>query len=826
MGQFFNSIKEVSKNYKKYDTWEQNQADERAKKEYLARNLEIPKDKVELTTQRAQTVIRATEMMDARSEDNCQNMEMLTGILSSFGLLSIPILQPFLTKYLAKRNGEKQAAAEKLVNDDFKANKITEEVRKAKLDEISNKFLKKSVRTPIYVALGGLGATLALAIGFILWGNSKQTEASRIGRYQAKQNELKAVENFVVYTPEQIEKAKEIAKNIPDEKDRNSISKMLKELKEIQKDKKAYKAWVAQKDPNEIEKLKQVNLSPEQLKIGEEDKELIVDAVKEINIKAEEYSENVENSFDTLQTTSWLIAIPFGMAINKILKMTNTSKKLRVGISFLVPTLTSLGISLKGTMEEKKASRVGRYKARQDLLKNPARLMAYSDEEMKKAENIKAPRQKQSFFSKLGDSFAFLGRYFKDKREYNKYKKSGQKENEKLQKALMQIETTDAQKTEAKNLQKNVFRAFDEVDEMSQRYSEDVEAGTEIAKEVGVIAWGLGSILATSITAVQIGKGKFPLAKIGNWLTNLTFNSQSGIKKAINGFYEVLKKQDKSVIHDFQKSIVRGNTKEFFEKPENKVLKDAVQPLIEEFAKIGDDGLENALKNKKGISAVFSDIFKQHLKQTAVAKWVRNLMAQGSKLWARNKIKGHIDTYEIARKIKDTAKNEKLRELLAVPNSEEKFVKLADDLLGEAPQPVKDRFVDALKKGTQDIDKLRDNLDKMSVYEIRKNLDKVINTIEEALGTNIAYKNYKTLFNTEIAGGVPILAIIIGIPYAFNAWLTNIQKKAGKIGIMKAMDKIDDARVFAPEQQPAPQVAPEPVVEQSISQNLLKKFKK
>ena len=69
--------------------------------------------------------------------------------------------------------------------------------------------------------------------------------------------------------------------------------------------------------------------------------------------------------------------------------------------------------------------------------------------------------------------------------------------------------------------------------------------------------------------------------------------------------------------------------------------------------------------------------------------------------------------------------------------------------------------------------------------------------MQEKLGMNFNYKNYKTLINTGIVAGVPVLGVIFAIPYAFNAWLTNIQKKAGKIGIMKAMDKIDDPRVFA-----------------------------
>ena len=42
-----------------------------------------------------------------------------------------------------------------------------------------------------------------------------------------------------------------------------------------------------------------------------------------------------------------------------------------------------------------------------------------------------------------------------------------------------------------------------------------------------------------------------------------------------------------------------------------------------------------------------------------------------------------------------------------------------------------------------------------------------------------------------------ILAIILYVPYAFNAWLTNIQKKAGKIGVMQAVETLDDPRLFA-----------------------------
>ena len=756
MGQFFNSINEVRKNYNKYDDWEQKQADERAQKEYLAVNLDIPEDKLELTQKRAETVIRATEIMDARSEDNCQDMEQLTGLISMVPVLGLTFAQLPLTQFADKKFTSSINKKINKLNEEIKhlAEGNTKNLKIAERNKLIEKAAKISKKVQTNSPFVMMGLMLASAVGMILWGNSKQKEASRIGRYQAKQDELKGLENFVIYTPEQLEKAKEIARTIPDEKERNSISKMLKELKDINADKKAYEEWLDKKDPDEIEKLKAVNLSPEQLKKAQEDKELIVDAVKEINIKAEEYSENVENSFDTIGMLSWLIAAPLGFGINKLLKFAKADKKVRAIVSTVVPVFTSLGIQMTGTLEEKNASRVGRYKARQDLLKNPARLMAYSDEEMQKAKNVKADKQKQSFWQKLGGSFSFLTTYFKDKSEYEKYKKTTQKENEKLHKAFKEIEISETQKAEAKTLQKNVFRAFDEIDEMSQRYSEDVEAGCDIAKEVGATIWTLGSMLGLGFLAASVIKGKFPLIKTGNWLANLIFDAQSPIKSAMNNIYSVVKKSDKVTVQKFQKSIVNGNLNTFLNDARNKELKDAVEPLMAEFGKIGRQGLTNAItaEQKRDISTIFSELFASHFKQTALAKWTRNMVSQCTKLWARSK---------------------------------------ANNANIEIPKE-----------------------------------------IQEQLGMNFNYKNYKTLINTGLITGIPILGIIFAVPYAFNAWLTNIQKKAGKIGIMKAMDRIDDPAVFATEIQSS-QIKQDSLISESKpvdkvetdNTNLLSKFK-
>lgn len=715
MGQFLNSINEVRKNYTKYDGWEQTQADERAKKEYLTQTLDIPQDKVELTENKAKAVIRATEILDKRSEDNCENMEqftgMVTGIPMAIGAMALPPAFEQYFKHKIKKLDAKSNAILAKLNDPNITDDIKVSLRK-EFSSLNDKLKGLNWKKGAYSQFLSVPALLVFAAGAILWGNSKQKEASRIGRFQAKNNELQDVKNFVIYTPEQLKQAEKLAEKIPDTKEKNSLLKMISELRGIQKDKKAYKEWAKNKDPQEIEKLKSLNYTPQQLALANEDKELIVDAVKEINIKAEEYSENLENAFDTLGTCSWLIAAPLGFLMNKTLNLLKVgSKPIRIAVSAAVPIMTGLGIGIVGTVEQKKASRVGRYEARKDLLKNPARLMAFSEEELNKAKDIKSAKQKQSFFAKIGDSFAFMARYIKDKKAYNKYRKEEYAKTEKLQKALSELEISEQQKKDAKKLQTNVFRAFDEVDEMSQRYSEDVEAGCEIAKQIVGNMWTLGASGALIAGVGALLKGKLPISKIVNSIVNIGFKKDSTIRSGVNNLYNVLK-QDKDLMYKFHLAIIKGNLTKFLSKQEAAPVSAAIAKLMMENTSLFA-GLQSQSAGKSVLTAISAQ-----LKDGAVAKWVKNMIVQGSNLYAKSKFGSEIP------------------------------------------------------------------------MEMQK---------EAGM---IGWKNYKTLIGTGAVAGLPVLGVVLGIPFAFNAWLTSIQKKAGKIGIMKAMDKIDDPRVFVSAEVP------------------------
>lgn len=678
MSQFISSIKEVKKNYKKYDAWEQYQADDAAKRQYLSTIVDTPQDKVELTKKKAETVFRAADLLDKRSEDNCQNMERTTSLISMAALLPLTFV-PSALAILSEQKGK--AISPKLKN---------------------------------IISIGSILGIVAGGVGLTLWGTSKQKEASRIGRFQAKQHELQDTKNFVIYTPEQIEAAKILAKTLPDKKDKKSLSDLFKNMKQMSKDKVEYKKWLEErvKNPEDVQKILNANFTPEQLKQGEDDKELITNIVKDVNIKAEDYSEKAESVFDTMTILSFLGTIPIAMGVKKVLK---NVKSVPIQALQFVPIASGLifGISMLAvsTKEKKKASRVGRYVKRQEILKNAESLMAFSPEQMEKAKDVKAEKLKQGFFDKLGGNFSFLKTYLKDKKQYNKYLKTEAKENEKLYEALAKTEVSPEQMKEAKHLQKNTFKTFEKMDEMSQRYSEDTEAATEIAKQAFGLAWDVVTFGGAIILGNKFAKGKLPIDKIMNSFANLTLDKSSYLRKAANDLRDVLK-NDKQLRKEFNKTFAKNSLEKLFgksSKNSNSVFKnEKISKILNELEGNATKSLINA-EESPDITQTFRKILTSQFKKGKFFTWARNLTADIGKLWMKSKLK---------------------EERLPVP---------------------------ANLKGKE---------------------------------------NYKTLIKSVYVGIAPVLAVLFGVPYAFSSWLANVQIKAGRIGIMKAMDEVDNPKLF------------------------------
>lgn len=671
MSQFIDSIREVKRNWKTYDAWEQNQADDASQRKYLSDKLDLPADKVALTREKTKIVLRASDMLDKRSENNCEDAERTTGYIALAVGLPLAAL-PLMTMKKSKPMPKGQIFS--------------------KIDIIS------------------LVGTVVLGVGIALWGNEKQKEASRIGRFQAKQHELKDIKNFVIYTPEQIEAAKIVAKSLPDKKDNKSWTKVFAEMKQMSRDKAAYKEWLKDKVKNddELQKVLNTSFTPEQIKQGQEDKEIITNIVKDINIKAEEYSENMENAYDTMGTLSFLADIPLAYGLNKLLKkVSKNPSALTPVISVAVPIIVSLAILMQGTTQQKKAAQVGRFKKSQEILDNPEVLMNYTDEQMKQAQHIKSSKKKEGFFEGIISDFKFFKTYIKDQQEYDNHVKTKGKEDEKLLEALKHTSVSLKQMKDAKFLQEKTFMTFDKIDEMSQRYSEDTEAGTEIAKQSFGLGWSVIYLGVPAVLGYMGTKGKLPIHKIFKWASDISLNKQSSVRELITKANDIIT-SDKKLKQEFCKRIFSKNPNSIFGIKE-------LQPATVELAAKVLHKFPEVEKAENPVLAI-NEIVKRHFRQDKISKWFRNLTADIGKLWFRK---------------------------VAIRNS-------ADGKLPEKLVPL--------------------------------------------LG--MKYKNYKTFFNTLIAGFVPAMALLLGVPAAFNSWLNNIQKKAGKIGIMKAMNDLDNHQLY------------------------------
>lgn len=677
MSQFLDSILAVKNNYKPYDAWEQKEADDRAKREYLSKKLDLPKDKVELTREKAKSVFRAADMLDKRSEDNCADMEQTTGIISMIALAPLVAL-PMLYESVLNKKGKKP-------------------------------------NIKVQVAMNIL--PFIPAIGLYLWGNAKQKEASRIGRFQAKQHELKDPKNFVIYTPKQINTANETAKNTPDKVVKKDFNQMLNNMKQVSIDKQEYKKWVethAKASDEEIKKILNTEFNPQQIAQGEEDKEIIVNIIKDVNISAETYAENIENLFATLQLATFITQLPILFLTDKILsKVKNISPMIRNIAPVLAMTLPALAMLPISTVAKKEGSRVGRFVKRQEILDNPELIMAYSDDQLALAKDIKAPKLKQGFFDNLKANFKFFGQYAKDIKAYKKYKETTAKENEKLYDALGQAQVSEKQLKDAKNLQEKTFRAFEKMDEMSQRYSEDIEAAGEVGLELFSLVTSIVSIAPVILLGVVAKRGR--ILDLANTLSKIGLKPNSEIRLFIDKAAKTVSnnKELKSLFSNIISKDKNGNYPVM--KNISNILKHPeVSKLINEFNTKNPQIIkefENIPKSENIVKSA-REFLEKHAKQDPISKWIRNLIA--------------------------------------------------------------------------DIIKLKFN----SGEKLNKNLS--------ALG-NIKkfYKEYKTLCNSILLGGfAPILIFTAGLPALVSSWLTNLQLKAGKIGIMKAMEQIDNPKLF------------------------------
>lgn len=512
---------DVFDNYKKYrqykpeyTEWKKNQDLQEAKRQqYLKNN---PAESNNEDIKRGKALLHAIDVMDEYSQTNAEDMEVATemaagqvtglvdmaGILLGFALINVPAVKNRMAKYAGK-----------------------------------NKTLQ-IIFDLVPTAIGLAAATIAM-VPVTAWAARVQVGASRKGRFEAMNKDLKNPVHFAVLTEEQTKEAKEKAKNIPVDEDMKrmlkaskgfnmgfmdtirTLKKLAKNDTEYEKQKEAFEKEIFANEMN-FEK----PLSHEAIRKAKRDKQILSKLVQKIDIASQDYAENVELATNTASVAALGSGVLVGWLSNKVLKLfkANPNSKLVKFAPWAIGLALTLTVSTMAAKVQKQASRVARFNIRKEMSENPQSLVYVDDEKADTVKDVKVNKETKPNF------FEFLWQAYKDNKVYTKYLKKEGLEEKKFHKALENMQLSEQQLKEAKTLQRNTFKTFNKVDENSQTYSESVEAvGQIIQQPLITIGSMLGMGLGLYLTRNDFKKIAEDLPK--KELTKLSI--KTGIKNGV-----------------------------------------------------------------------------------------------------------------------------------------------------------------------------------------------------------------------------------------------------------------------------------------------------
>lgn len=495
--EFFNSLQQIKANWQPYKEWEVEQDNKEFQRQELYKKVPTSKEDLEKASQYGRTLIDSINIMDQYSINKAEDVELATDAGLEFVGLGVAVVGLALGAIALKSS---------------KLNKF--------ISKFTNKLppiVAESIKTSLILEAPALLLALVAMPYFMIKAKFYQKEASRVARYQAREQELKDPKNFVIYNEEQIKEAKEIAKTMPDieEKKKGSInpitnwSESIKSIKSILSSHADYQNWKQKhlsEQKQKAEMLKSKTDTPEQLKNAKRDQDNLSRIIKKIETYSQNYLNNTEMATNIVAGSSLVTGylggklVSLGVGLLQKLKIISQTSAFANKAQKYATLIGPLGmVFLAGTYVvniQKEAAKIGRFKAKQELLNDPHNFITYSDEQLDAVKDLKAPEKtKKSPIGKLNDSLKFLFQAIKDYQEYEKYKKTTGKEEQKLDKALLKINVSEKQLQNAKSLQKNAFMAFEKMDEKTQRYTDDMEAATDIGKQyIGQFTGIIGAI--------------------------------------------------------------------------------------------------------------------------------------------------------------------------------------------------------------------------------------------------------------------------------------------------------------------------------------------
>lgn len=362
---FISVLGDIHANKSKFKAWEREEADKEAKRKALYEKHPLSAQELEKKQKLADTIIDTITIMDQHSEDVSEDVESFTQPITSMSLTAALWLSGMLgIKYVWGKFNKRDESIKAIINQippevlkeinglnptpvNYSLSKLLQDDKLQVPDnakELVNKVRQEIQKTmksykkyPYITAAAVIGTTLATYVGSVLYTTKMQVGSSRIARFQARE-ELKDPKNFIVFTQEQVDKAKENLKLKGQEKksfwqksrgkdnENTGLIATFKNIKNLALDTKKYNQWKKENDKRDMRVMRE--LTPEEIDEAKRDKEVIHRLTRKINNKAEEYSQNMETAATVILSSSLLGGPILGGTVSWILNKIGTGEKL------------------------------------------------------------------------------------------------------------------------------------------------------------------------------------------------------------------------------------------------------------------------------------------------------------------------------------------------------------------------------------------------------------------------------------------------------------------------------------------------------------------
>lgn len=454
-----------------------------------------------------------------------------------------------------------------------------------------------------------------------------------------------------------------------------------------------------------------------------------------------------------------------------------------------------------GLKLQKASARAGRYEAKRELEANPQNFIGYTNKDLDNIPDVKPKAES----SKIKENIMFVPNAIKQYFRYQKYKDTELKQSKLLKEELVKLDVSTQQMQDAKNLQRKIFNTFEKVDDKSQTYSESLEAAIQTVQPFIFDGFYLLLLSPLIFAGIQASRGKLNYKTVASTvLAGLSKASSimktKFFKKYLNNVTDQMTKYVKETKVDTASTkkafdelgIQEGyqKVKEMAQKAKNTTYNDVINNLSQTID-TATDGLDaNLQKELQPIKESLSEFIK-----TVQASHGEKRLLSGSLaeiiLPKINEIFEHTNIFI---KHMDEATFKQHKEKLAKMFENNEFIDRLE--LDKITQK-------GLTKNLSRIQKIIENMPKAEINNIfTKMFDAFVENPDkfvEFVKTGQFTKSFMTkgLVKALAAAGITWTAFSIAALYILQSWFGDMQLKAGRLGVMKALDELKNPAYYA-----------------------------